>query len=258
MTALTLLITTAVVALSTHVEAKVAGTFYKHMIDGHNCDELNIPSDVLAAFWNVSGWRYASYAEGPCDAKFNVTDSKTAANPAFPSVMLLKKGIGGPVPPSMLMTLAAVDTYKHTSDGHNCDELDIPSDVLAPFWNASGWRYASYTEGPCDAKFNVTDSKTAADPAFPSVMLLKKGIGGPVPPSMLLAGENVTSLVPGQGDLVPVCYQCPDSAYAEHVLTEDPLTKKHTARYGSCESLGFSHYISHDPVFKEAALYVRG
>ena len=63
------------------------------------------------------------------------------------------------------------------------------------------------------------------------------------------------SLVPGSGDLNPICYLCPNATYAEYVLSTDPLVQKHLFKNGSCPDFGFAKFIRNDPVWRDAGLY---
>lgn len=76
--------------------------------------------------------------------------------------------------------------------------------------------------------------------------------------SAVLAIDDVTSLVPGQGLDIPVCYECPNSTYADHVKKTDPLTTKHQEVVGTCASHGYSKFVANDPIYKDAKLYRKG
>ena len=49
--------------------------------------------------------------------------------------------------------------------------------------------------------------------------------------------------------------QTPNETYADKVLSNDPLVRRHVKQTGTCASHGKAHLVASDPVFKDAQLY---
>ena len=63
------------------------------------------------------------------------------------------------------------------------------------------------------------------------------------------------ALVPGQPDLNPLCYQLPNSSYAELTQRVDITVRRHTKHAGGCADFGFTTFIANDPILKAAKLF---
>ena len=71
-----------------------------------------------------------------------------------------------------------------------------------------------------------------------------------------LKSEDIYAAVPKEsGSRNPLCYQFPNSTYADYVMAQDPLLKKHDLVHDSCLNNGFATYVRNDPVFTDAELY---
>merc|ERR1712216_718381 len=94
------------------------------------------------------------------------------------------------------------------------------------------------------------DKYIANDPIFKDAKLYRKSLDlAASVPHLRGNAQNTTSLVPGKSDLNPLCYECANEAYADHVAEVDFLVKRHTKVLGSCASQGFDKYVANDPVF---------
>jgi len=63
------------------------------------------------------------------------------------------------------------------------------------------------------------------------------------------------SLVPGDDDFNPLCYQAPNESYANLTLRVDFTVRKHTKHLGGCAGFGYEVYIENDPILKAAELF---
>ena len=72
----------------------------------------------------------------------------------------------------------------------------------------------------------------------------------------LAVQDTIYSLLPPSGFSVnKLCYQCPNSSYADFVLENDPLIPDHTKAQGECKGFGYKYSLGPDPIFTAADLW---